>query len=69
METTFQKVGGNGHDEKSGAGREGSSRPEFFPSEHTILRPGWAAEPWHRTLSWERVPGHPDLSLFLDPSL
>lgn len=32
-------------------------------SEHTSLRPGWAAEPWHRTLSWERVPGHPDLSL------
>lgn len=38
-------------------------------SEHTSLRPGWAAEPWHRTLSWERVPGHPDLSLFLDRSL
>lgn len=38
-------------------------------SEHIFPRPGWAAELWHRMLSWERVPGHPDHSLFLDSNL
>lgn len=39
------------------------------PPQRTHLRPGWAAELWHRMLSQERVSGSSDLSFLLDPSL